>query len=787
MTGVVYTGYPCRLKKSRDNTKRIMKQVALYLISLVFVGLRLLNASESIEGIEYTRIVGTKSLEQQQEQDHLNNIIISESADRMLVVDVVFDLISDNIEKIPNGVRNIRIVRDYDLFFEIIQYSIDGEKATMLPFCRVVNEAHEDVYNWFIPYIKSRLISSYESFCEEYQITSVAIDFHNDPFDLIRLKMIHYCRIQLFNLLLEFPNEWNYYVEHKIAMYQGLMDKFKAAASFPEDVVHAIYQAIILFRNMKRIEEFEYEASREREEEFERLSKFTFEGDFIFSDSGSESFKTANDGDNGDNENESDTQPRETIQEIVSEFVNRIRDAAINSTYELTSEGSSELGESKVPAPRVSNESYDEVVSLSPSDNEDDQPIEQTEQSSEETEDDGIYIIHHNNSPIILSISGSDDDSITISVQDSEYSEIEDGVSVDAFGNLVVNHGVTETTDNLDESDPLVEDRNESVSRNTETDEADNVNWTETLSIAEIVITEPLLMDVTEDAQVEIQEHNNVAVPVDTIVSMEEDDAHVEEPADTMEVESQDNEGEERIEANIVGDSLDDHSENDSVAPSVTYNLIENDQVDHPVNNSLIELIQERGIVEMRNDQEERDSGSGSEVEVEEEKSESSSDEEVELVEDSNRSERVTIADLFTSEKNLDINTESDDSSSNSSSKSSLYDEKGTMRALRRAEKCKNSVTKIVRPAVRKDSSSDSESDSSRESSSSSSSSITTTSLINVPVVTSQLSLKPTSTSSSFNIRNILIVVVTAILIATVIGLGWMMYKRIDLEEEENQ
>ena len=34
------------------------------------------------------------------------------------------------------------------------------------------------------------------------------------------------------------------------------------------------------------------------------------------------------------------------------------------------------------------------------------------------------------------------------------------------------------------------------------------------------------------------------------------------------------------------------------------------------------------------------------------------------------------------------------------SSKSSLYDEKGTMRALRRAEKCKNSVTKIVRPAV---------------------------------------------------------------------------------------
>ena len=68
-------------------------------------------------------------------------------------------------------------------------------------------------------------------------------------------------------------------------------------------------------------------------------------------------------------------------------------------------------------------------------------------------------------------------------------------------------------------------------------------------------------MDVTEDAQIwKFKEHNNVAVPVDTIVSMEEDDAHVEEPADTMEVESQDNEGEERIEANIVGDSLDDHS-----------------------------------------------------------------------------------------------------------------------------------------------------------------------------------------------------------------------------------
>ena len=59
-----------------------MKSGSLVLISLVFVGLRLLNASESIEGIEYTRIVGTKSLEQQQEQDHLNNIIISESADR---------------------------------------------------------------------------------------------------------------------------------------------------------------------------------------------------------------------------------------------------------------------------------------------------------------------------------------------------------------------------------------------------------------------------------------------------------------------------------------------------------------------------------------------------------------------------------------------------------------------------------------------------------------------------------------------------------------------------------
>ena len=106
--------------------------------------------------------------------------------------------------------------------------------------------------------------------------------------------MIHYCRIQLFNLLLEFPNEWNYYVEHKIAMYQGLMDKFKVAPSFPEDVVRAIYQTI--FRNMKRIEGFEYGEGWEKEEEFERLSRFTFEGDFdfSFSDSGTESFKTAN-------------------------------------------------------------------------------------------------------------------------------------------------------------------------------------------------------------------------------------------------------------------------------------------------------------------------------------------------------------------------------------------------------------------------------------------------------------------------------------------------------------
>ena len=213
------------------------------------------------------------------------------------------------------------------------------------------------------------------------KITSVAIDFHNDPFDLIRLKMIHYCRIQLFNLLFEFPNEWNYYVEHKIAMYQGLMDKFKAAASFPEDVVHAIYQTIILFRNMKRIEEFEYEASRERRGIW-TVVKIHFWGVILsLVTVVLESFKTANDSDNSDNENKSDTQPRETIQEIVSEFVNRIRTLPLIVLMSLQV-GKQWTGWVKVPAPRVSNESYDEVVSLSLVITKMIKPIEQTEQSS---------------------------------------------------------------------------------------------------------------------------------------------------------------------------------------------------------------------------------------------------------------------------------------------------------------------------------------------------------------------------------------------------------------------
>ena len=63
--------------------------------------------------------------------------------------------------------------------------------------------------------------------------------------------------------------------------------------------------------------------------------------------------------------------------------------------------------------------------------------------------------------------------------------------------------------------------------------------------------------------------------------------------------------------------------------------------MDHPVNNSLIELIQRRGIVEMRNDQEERDSGSGIEVEVEKKKVNLLVMRSWELVEDSNRSGQV--------------------------------------------------------------------------------------------------------------------------------------------------
>ena len=807
-------------------THRIMKSVALYLISLVFVGLRLINASESIEGIDTTRMVSTESLKKQQDYDISVDTIICESADRQLVVNVVFDLISDNIEDIKKGVRNIRNVSDYDLFFAIIKYNINWERASMIPFCTVVAEAHKEVYDWFVKCFKSYITSSFQSFCEEYQISSGYFDLDNDPVDLIRLKMIHYCRLQLYNILLEYsnPDEWNYYIKHKIAMYQGLMDKAKneeAAASYPEDLARAVYQ--LLFNSIKRIEEFEYEASREKEEEFERLSMIVFAVNASVSDNEIESFKTAIE--NGDNEDsasefESDTQPRETVQEIVSEFVNRIRNAAIDSIYELISEESSEA---QVPL-HVFNEAYDEAVSLSDSVNEDENESEhQTEESvqSKQTEDESVYRIQHNNTPTSLTINGSDDESITISVQDSEYSDIEDGASVDAFDNLVVIPGVTESNDNTNENDPLVEDRNESV-----TDEADNVDWANTLSNAEIATTEPTAvnnMDVTEDVQVETQEQNNEAVPVDTIVSMEEDNAHDEESADSMEIESQASEGEERIEANIVIDNpvnhhttvpsdnvlqSDDHSENDSVAPSVTYNLIENDQVDHPVNNSLIELIQERGIVEIRNDPEERDSDS----EVEERKSESFSDEEVELVEDSNRSDHSDIMNLhefFTlskvPEKNEVNDADSDDSSSDSSrssdsssessSKSSLYDEKGTMRALRRAEKCKNIVTVIVRPLVRKDSSSDSESSSDSDSNSSSSSESSTSSItstssidpINVPVVMSQQSVKPTSTTSSFNIRNIVIVVVAAVLIASVIGLGWMMYQRIDLEEEEKQ
>ena len=743
---------------------------ALYLISsLLFVLLRLISASESIDGIMDGNRSNKVTLQQDISLD--SDEIILEPEDRQLVVDVVFFLTSRKIENIQNGVRLLKYVNDYDLFFENIQYNIEGER--LIPLCAIASEARLEVFQWFIQYLKTYFKDLLESFYKEYQITSCDIDFVNVPVDLIRLKMIHHYRNQLFNLMLENndPNGWNYYVQHKIAMYQGLMDKIKKemiSTSLPEDVARAVYQ--ILFSNVIRIEEFEYEASRE--EEFERLSKFSFE--FDLSDSGTESFKTANEnGDNEDsaNESESGAESEENVQEIVSEFVNRIRDAAINSTYELISEESSEA---KVPA-RVSNETYDEVVSLSPSDNEDEETVQ-----SEQTEDESIYRIQHNNTPITLSISGSDDESITVSVQDSEYSEIEDGVSVDAFDNEVAIPGITETNEhngNSNETDPLVEG----------------------------LITEPLLMDVTEDVQVETQEHNALSTVADTSDIMEEDNAYDERPAenhnsDTMEIEIQAGEGEER--ANIEVDTLvnphtagdvpsetelqPDHlSETNSVAP-VTY-INESTQVD-PVNNALIELIQDRGIVEIRNDPEERDSGS----EVEERKSESS-------IDDDSESVFMTLADLFTLSHVPDTNevkdTDTDDSSSfrssDCSTESSLYDEKGTIRALKRAEKRRN--RKIVRPTARKDSSDSENGSDSSSNSESSSSSITSTNstdpntVVIAPVVTSQQSLKHTATNSSFNVRNTVIVVVAVILIASVIGLGWMMYQRIDLEEEEKQ